>query len=135
MSITISRARTRVKMIWTFFSFCHTPNDSSSCSSYIYSSLGLTSLKQGTFLSTHERHLQIGILQILAAFCKSSYKEAKHFKNIMYCHMCWRLPETDTNTVFNPVPPRQHDVPVDKKVACLCSIITRKAVQSLIREH
>ena len=24
--------------------------------------------------------------------------------------MCWRLPETDTNVVFNPVPPRQSDV-------------------------
>jgi hypothetical protein len=29
----------------------------------------------------------------------------------MFCHiknMCWRLPQTDTNTVFNPIPPRRH---------------------------
>jgi hypothetical protein len=47
------------------------------------------------------------------------YKEAKNFKNLMFCHMCWRLAQTDTNTVFNPVPPRQSDVRDDIKVACL----------------
>jgi 5-keto 4-deoxyuronate isomerase len=35
------------------------------------------------------------------------------FKNLMFCQMCWRLPQTDTNTVFNPVPPRQSDVRVE----------------------
>jgi hypothetical protein len=25
----------------------------------------------------------------------------------MFCHMCWRFPQTDTNTVFNPVTRRQ----------------------------
>jgi hypothetical protein len=33
--------------------------------------------------------------------------------------MCWTLPQTDTKTVFNPVLPRQSDVPVDKNEACL----------------
>ena len=27
--------------------------------------------------------------------------------------MCWRLPQTNTNTVSNPVPPRQSDVRVN----------------------
>ena len=37
--------------------------------------------------------------------------------------MCWRLPQPDTNTVFNPVPPRQSDVRVAKNVACLASLL------------
>jgi hypothetical protein len=38
--------------------------------------------------------------------------------------MCWRLPQADTNTVFNPVPPRQSDVRVDHNVvACLSSLM------------
>jgi hypothetical protein len=26
------------------------------------------------------------------------------FTNLTFCYMCWRLPQTDTNTVFNPAP-------------------------------
>ena len=37
----------------------------------------------------------------------------------MFCQMCWRLPQSHTNTVFNPVPPRHSDVSVDKDVPCL----------------
>ena len=39
--------------------------------------------------------------------------------------MCWRLPQTDTNTVLNPVLPRQSDVHVDKNVACLSSLLNK----------
>ena len=45
----------------------------------------------------------------------------------MFCHMCWRLPQTYTNTVFNPVPPRQSDVRTDKNVVCLSSLMVTHA--------
>jgi hypothetical protein len=37
----------------------------------------------------------------------SKADEKKPFQNLMFCHMCWRLSQTDTNTVFNPVFPQQ----------------------------
>jgi hypothetical protein len=44
----------------------------------------------------------------------------------MFCHTCWRLLQTGTNTVFNPVPPRQSDVCVDRNVACFSSLYCSK---------
>jgi hypothetical protein len=42
----------------------------------------------------------------------------------MFCHMCWRLPQTDTETQFLiQAPPRQSDVRVGKKlVPCLIKL-------------
>jgi hypothetical protein len=37
--------------------------------------------------------------------------------------ICVEDEQTDTNTVFNPVPPWQFDVRVDKNVACLGSLL------------
>jgi hypothetical protein len=36
--------------------------------------------------------------------------------------MCWRLSQTDTNTVFNPVSPRQSDVSGGKNFACMLKL-------------
>jgi hypothetical protein len=38
----------------------------------------------------------------------------------MFCHMCWRLPQIDTNIVFNPVPRRQSDVHLDENDSLAC---------------
>jgi hypothetical protein len=60
-----------------------------------------------TFLSTRTK-------TSLAAFCIIALMQgSKNFKKFYVCYMCWRLPQIDTNTVFNPVPPRQSDFHVD----------------------
>ena len=63
----------------------------------------------------HGRHLKTGITNFSGILHHSA--RARKQKTL-------RLPQTNTNTVFNPVPPRQSDVCVDKNVACLSSLIT-----------
>jgi hypothetical protein len=46
-------------------------------------------------------------------------------KKFNVLNLCWRLPQTDTNTVFNPVPPRQSNVRIDKNVACLRALFSQ----------
>jgi hypothetical protein len=80
-------------------------------------------MKQAKFLSTQmscENWYHYNFGDILH---QRSCKEAKNFENHMFRHMCQRLPQTDTNTVYKPAPPRQSDVRVDKNVAYLNSLI------------
>jgi hypothetical protein len=63
---------------------------------------------------------------ILMAFCITALVQGNK-KLQTFCHMCYRLPSTDTNTVFNPVSSLLDNMTsacVDKNVACLRSTTT-----------
>jgi hypothetical protein len=50
---------------------------------------------------------------------ENRHKEAKNFKNLMFCNTCWNYHKlVQTQFLNNPVPPRQPDVGVDKSVTC-----------------
>jgi hypothetical protein len=53
------------------------------------------------------------------------FTKALECKNPMFCHMCWTLPQslTDTNKVFYPVTARPSDKHVYKNVVYLSSLI------------
>jgi hypothetical protein len=78
------------------------------------------------------RHWKISTTNIAGILHHSTrVRKQKIYKNLLCCHMCWRLAQTDTNTVFNPVPPRQSDLRVGKNVAIVKYLISGSSLATL----
>jgi hypothetical protein len=68
----------------------------------------------------HGRHPKISTTNFVVVLHHST--RVRKRTTCIFCHMCRRLPETDTSTIFNLIPTRQSDVRADKIVTCLIKL-------------